>query len=363
MSSKFNNLVVYTNLPSGGAYELYKSNINYLSRHFKITTITDRNIKPKNLIDYLYKCLIIIPRMHKNYLKRISANNILIAYHSWLTKSPHILRYANIPKVYICHEPMREYYDKEHIKLQSIKEKLINIIRLPLKFIDKSNVLSPNTTIIANSQFSKQKIDKAYNVKSLVLYPGIKIKDFKFRKTFEKKNQVISVGAINKLKRYEFLVQVLSKVSSKIRPKLLIVGNGGDISYINHLRQMAIDLDVNLTIKTMLSRDDLIKSYFESKIFLYAPVNEPFGIVVEEAMAAGLPLIVYKYGGGYAEIINKNNGYILNNLDHLQWKKSVESLLINNEAIKAISEYNIRHIQKYSDKNMNTNLLKLLKSL
>ncbi|PIR99145.1 hypothetical protein COT87_00930 [Candidatus Collierbacteria bacterium CG10_big_fil_rev_8_21_14_0_10_44_9] len=259
---------------------------------------------------------------------------------------------------------MREYFDSEHISIQTIKEKITNILRLPIKYIDKQNLQSKNLIVIANSLFSKNMIDKYYGVSSKVIYPGIDTSLYKVKGQIKKRNQIISVGAINKLKGYNFILHVISKINKSIRPKLVIVGNGADIEYLISLKKLASKLDVLLDCKINLSRSLLIKEYLMSKLFIYAPVNEPFGIVVEEAMAAGLPLVVYQNGGGYAEILSKKNGLIINNLSTEKWANQIEKLLGNQKLLEQYGKYNVSYVsKKYTAKIMNDNLWKTIQSI
>lgn len=259
---------------------------------------------------------------------------------------------------------MREYFDPQHISTQNIKEKIINIIKLPIKYIDKQNLRSRHLTIIANSFFSKNMIDNYYGVSSKVIYPGIDTFAFKQNVSVKKKNQIISVGAINKLKGYEFILQVVSKINKSLRPKLVIVGNGADVKYLINLKELARKLNVSIDCKTNISKALLINEYLKSKLFIYAPINEPFGIVVEEAMAARLPLVVYKKGGGYIEILSENNGLIINNLNIEKWAKQVENLLGNQKLLEKYGKYNMSYVNKnYTAEIMNNNLWKIIQSI
>ena len=180
-------VTIFENLPSGGAKELYKYNFEFIKHRTKIVKITELVHKPKNIFEYLYTCLFILPALHKRISVKIIRNtSVLLAYHSWLTKSPYILRYSSIPKIYICQEVMREYYDQLHIANQNMKERIINIIRTPIKIIDRNNLKSENLTVVANSYFSKKIIDKSYKVDSYVIYPGVNTKLFKINNKIKK---------------------------------------------------------------------------------------------------------------------------------------------------------------------------------
>lgn len=365
MSRKSLNVVIFSNLPSGGASEMAKENIKFLKKNTNTTFIREEMFSPKNLFDYMFFCIFKLSNLHRNLNKRIpKKTNVIIAYHSWLTKSPYILRYSSLPKIYVCQEVMREYYDIYHIKNQTFKEKIVNAIRLPIKNIDKKNLNSSNLVVISNSKLSKMMIDNAYGIKSHLIYPGIDVNKFTKNKNIKKINQVISVGAINILKGYDYLIKVISRIDPDIRPKFLIVGNGYDKRYLMRIKELAKTLKVNLNIRINITEKELIEEYHRSKLFLYSPVHEPFGIVVEEAMASGLPLVVSKDGGGYSEIINIKNGLIFDSYDEQEWADGISNLLANENIIKKYGEYNVAYVNKYYNSEvMNNNLWSVIKSL
>lgn len=361
--SKNVTIAIYSNLPFGGGLTTQISTEHYLAeKGFKIFKILESKYKIRNFLAYLYISIIVSPRLQRDLIRN-TPHHLLIAYHSWLTKAPSVLRYSNGNKIYICHESMREYYDIEHIRYQSIKERIVNLLRLPIKWLDRYNIQSPNTTIVANSYFSKRIIDNAYSVNSVVVYPGIDVKKYLGESSIKKANQVICISAINKYKRQDFLVDILANMSEENRPLLVLIGNGFDEKYLLNLYSKAKSLNVKLKVKINISEKEKVKELKKSKIFIYAPISEPFGIVVEEAVASGLPILVYKYGGGYVELVSKNNGIIMNNLDPKLWSDRLSQLLKNVDKLKYYSEYNRKYaIDKLDSKYMNETLLTIVKS-
>ncbi len=364
MSIVMKKVIVYSNLPSGGASMMEKILTKEIKKVTEVRTIDDRVIRPKSFINYLIACLVFLPILHKRLARYINKEfDVLVAHHSWMTKSPHILRYFRGAKIYICQELLREYYDVEHIKAQSLKERLINTIRLPIKYLDKTNLKSKKLIVITNSKFSKKLVDKYYDVKSTVIYPGIETARYYLKNPPTKVNQVISVGAINKLKRYEYFIDVLSMMEKSCRPKLVIVGNGGNEEYQNFLTEISEKKGVQLEIILNASHNMLLRQYYRSQAFIYAPISEPFGVVVEEAMACGLPLFVYRHGGGYNEIISARNGAMLDNLNSETWSRALDKFLSDKKSLSMYGNYNKKYVEKYNSKFMTESLINIIKNL
>lgn len=353
---------VYYNLPSGGALNTAYTYIDYLSKSYIVEKLIEPKYKIKNIIHYLIISIIVSP-MIQRYLLSKSKLNLLIVNHSWLVKSPSILRYAKVPVIYFCHEVMREYYDFEYIKNMNYHEKIINFIRLPIKWLDKHNVRSNNITIIANSNRSKMLIDEAYGVKSIVVYPGINTDKYKPKSGVKKINQIICVSAINKYKGQKFLVQVVSKIALKNRPRLVLVGNGYNNEYINELKELAKQLNVKLKLLFNISEEKKILELRKSKIFIYNPVSEPFGISVEEAISVGLPIAVHRKSGGFIEVITNQNGLIFDTFNFSEWATKIEKLLLDNKSLIKYSKYNSEYAVKYLSANiMNSKIKKIVES-
>lgn len=358
-------IFIYNNLPSGGASKTLISVTQFLKEWHPINLHGIR-YKKSNILIYLKKAIVDNYFYDKRIFRRISKIDLLICFQSWLIKTPYILRFAHPQNtIYICHEPQSEYYDAKIQSIKTIKQKLVDLIRLPIKWIDKSNIKSYSGIIVVNSQYSQKLVKKAYNKKATVIYPCITDLFFHQKiKNNDKKHNLISVGAVNPLKGFDLLIKAISTIKIEIRPSFTIIGNGGKREYILALYKLAKDLGVNLRIKLNISDRELITEYDESLAFLFAPVSEPFGLVVLEAMARGLPVVAYKHGGGYAEILSKNNGFLVDNRIPAEWGKTIEKLInLPKISVRNIKEFNITYSKKFSSKEYSLKLLALFKNI
>ena len=358
-------VAVFENLSSGGARNLMISNLKYLNKQKNVQlSIFKSSSKINNFIEYLDYIYWKGFKEAKKTAEIINKkNDILLLYHSWITKTPYILKYINIPTIYICHEGLREFYDPALTRKKTIKSLISDYIRYPLFYIDKHIVQNQQKLIlVANSHFSKRILENLYNTKTIVIYPGIRFN--KYKKTVKKKNIIISVGAIQKYKGFDFLVDVFSYIPLKKRPELIIVGNGGDRNYIQNIKRKALELNVSLKIYKNISDSELVRLYRQATSFIYSPINEPFGLVVLEAMSLGLPIIADKHGGGYVEVLRNTENILIEQRDPKIWAKKIVEFLELNKTIKdKISIQNTTIAKKYSENNMNKQLFKLINKL
>lgn len=358
-------LYIYNNLPSGGARQTLIGVSQFLKEWCPIH-LDGIHCEQKNIFSYLKHAIIDNYFYDRNISRTISQNSLLICFQSWLIKTPYILRFVD-PRntIYICHEPQSEYYDSKIKSLKTIKQKIVDFIRLPIKWIDQSNIKAYGGRIVVNSQYSHKLVMKAYNKDSIVVYPGIA--DIYFEKKIKnnhKEHNVISVGAINPLKGFDLLVKAIAAININSRPSLTLVGNGGNQEYILQLYKQARVLGVNLRIKLNLSNSELIEEYDKSLAFLFAPISEPFGLVVLEAMSRGLPIIAYKDGGGYAEILSKNNGLLINNRIPVKWGAAIEKLISSpKRLINDIQKFNINYSREFTSEKYSLKLVTLFNHL
>ncbi len=96
----------------------------------------------------------------------------------------------------------------------------------------------------------------------------------------------------------------------------------------------------------------LKKLYLTSKILVFNPINEPFGLVVLEAMSYGLPIITNNKIGA-SEILRNTQNVLLNPDEHVIWSQKILELITNSKKLESISLQNKQIANKYSTHHMN----------
>ena len=120
---------------------------------------------------------------------------------------------------------------------------------------------------------------------------------------------MLFVGMNFEIKRLDLVIQGIAGVSVMERPnvKLLILGKGNPAPY----RKMASELGVGNQIMFAGVVSDIESWYPAGDIFVMPSVMDTFGLVVLEAMAAGLPVIISPTVGAADLVIQDDNGIIL----------------------------------------------------
>jgi glycosyltransferase involved in cell wall biosynthesis len=128
------------------------------------------------------------------------------------------------------------------------------------------------------------------------------------------------------------VARLLKKENKKI--KVLLLGNGplkDDV--LAQLKKYEIDF----FYAGHINQDELLSHYNNSKLFLFPTLLDAWGVVANEALTVGTPILVSPFAGCTEElVINKFNGYILN-LDEQLWADHCLELLNDREKWKKFS--------------------------
>lgn len=163
------------------------------------------------------------------------------------------------------------------------------------KLIEKTT-LKLQANWIAISEKVKRDLRKFNERKEIETVPiGIDLQEINQIQPSKDKSDVIFAGRLIKDKNVDLLIKSIG-VTKDYLPNIncLIIGNGSEKK---SLQRLVEDLDLNENIRFMnffTEHKDLISYMKSSKLFVLPSTREGFGIVVLEANACGIPVIVVK---------------------------------------------------------------------
>lgn len=143
-----------------------------------------------------------------------------------------------------------------------------------------------------------------------------------------------------------FFVDIVKKLS-KIRKdlKVLVIGSGPlEEILIKGLKKT----NAEIHFKGFVDQEDLPKIYSNSKILVMPTKEDCWGVVANEALASGCPVITTPYAGIANElIIHSKTGYVID-LKLEKWIIKIDLLLKNKKLYTTISNNGIELVKKYT---------------
>jgi len=191
-----------------------------------------------------------------------------------------------------------------------IKTPIVNIMHLPI-FKEVADVLAsyknPNIITVSNNQ------RKGFaNINYLgTVYNGINLSEFGFCE--KPKDYFLFMGTLGEHKNPKDAILA----AKKAKVKLILAGGKKREPYFSKEIKPLID---NKQIKylgevTDKKRIDLLK--YAKSLFFPVKWQEPFGLVMAEAMACGTPVIAYPNGAVPEVVKNKKTGFIVKNVSEM----------------------------------------------
>ena len=149
-----------------------------------------------------------------------------------------------------------------------------------------------------------------------------------------------------------FVLSVAAGVARRLgrRVSLLMMGSG---ELDAELRQQAAALsaDVDVSFAGFVKQGDLPKHYAQARLMLFPTQIDTWGVVANEAFAAGVPVLVTPMAGvAHDLVLDGENGFVLG-LDLDAWVGAAARLLSDSGLWQAMSIHARQHVRRYSYDN------------
>lgn len=181
----------------------------------------------------------------------------------------------------------------------------------------------------------------------ILLKPVSKEEKSKLRRqlNIEDKKTVITVGQFIHRKGFDVLLKAWKQADDKAQ--LLIIGGGDEqISYEKFVKENGLQ---NVRIIGFMQKEELFKYYCVSDIFVLPTREDVWGLVVNEAMAVGLPVITTDNCNAGLELIeNGINGYIVPVENDNELAEKILYLLSDSSLCESMSINNLKKIENFT---------------
>ncbi|TLS69323.1 glycosyltransferase [Photobacterium damselae] len=276
LSKKLNILVIFIAVETN---EKRSSDFSSLSNcNFEYSVLSDRVFQNRNKLKTIYKLLLVLNE--KKYKKILLSGWDLIEFWFLALLSPNI---------------------KNCLALEST---VIESNTYGVKGWVKKVFLTMISTVFASGKLHVDLLDRLSYKKGIIITKGVgvinKPQYESLRKTYQKR--FLYIGRLSQEKNLNLLISIFNELPDY---RLTIIGDGIEK---NKLNAMSND---NIKFIGSVENSKLINFFNNNDIFILPSISEPWGLVVEEALYFGLPVIVSDRCGSSELIQDGENGYIV----------------------------------------------------
>ncbi|MCM3599802.1 N-acetyl-alpha-D-glucosaminyl L-malate synthase BshA [Robertmurraya korlensis] len=154
---------------------------------------------------------------------------------------------------------------------------------------------------------------------------------------------IIHVSNFRPVKRVQDVVRTFEKITKGIPAKLLLVGDGPEMTVVCKLVKK---LNIGDKVLFLGKQDNVEELYSISDLMLLLSEKESFGLVALEAMACGVPCIGTNVGGIPEVIDHGQSGYICELGDIEDMSDKAINLLRNSAKHQQFSEASVKLVRE-----------------
>ena len=225
-----------------------------------------------------------------------------------INKLKVILKDCQYKKILVSGWDLKEFWyvvftnpkSKNCLALEStINESRIDGIR---GFVKKL-FLSRISTVFASGKLHKELLDALNYNSDIKITKGVGIinkPSFNLTKK-EYQKRFLFIGRLSKVKNLKALIDIFNKLEEYT---LTIIGIGEDEKYLKSISNN------NIVFLGAIENKDIKTKFKENDIFILPSISETWGLVVEEALYFGVPVIITENCGASELIENGINGFI-----------------------------------------------------
>ncbi|KQS30667.1 glycosyltransferase family 4 protein [Dyadobacter sp. Leaf189] len=210
-------------------------------------------------------------------------------------------------------------------------------------------LIFPFTNAFIGPSRGSAKLFRSYGIKDSDIFKSTLCIDnnrFSSSPIKDREFDIMFSGQLIERKMPGFFAEVACRLN-KVYPgiKILVVGDGP-------LRKPVLDkLDsegLDYVFTGFLDQHSLASCYSKSKLFLFPTLQDPWGIVANEACASGTPVITCANAGAADDlVIDQHTGLILP-LDEDVWVEQIATLLNNPDRIQQYANNALSRVRIYN---------------
>ena len=241
--------------------------------------------------------------------------------------------------IYTCH-PNKMVYPRKLSRDQLWKNQRdfywLSLMFEPLKpilrILDRISFTSSKSPVLINGFFIGREFAKIYKTRWIGCPSGApfirsKEKLLKNGDAFKgeiemdgktiKKPYLLYVGRHEVWKSIDLAIKAMPNIVKKYSDVRLVV-QGPFSAHTQDLKELAKEIGMEekvIFLPSTIGQENLRKLYFNACVYVFPSKKEDFGIVIIEAMGAGIPVVAWNSGGPTDIVLNGQTGYLAKPFD------------------------------------------------
>jgi glycosyltransferase involved in cell wall biosynthesis len=230
--------------------------------------------------------------------------------------------------------------------------KILQKIYKPILFRMEKKVVKEASKIIGLSVHTSRSI-RAQHVnwhgRMCTIHCPVNSKDTQPGTEAEKEDRILYAGRFNdRRKNIHFLLDAFAELASKYPSwKLTLLGDEVSPALLKKVKDKGLEDKVEFP--GFVSKDTYKKYFKSARIFTLCSKQEGQAIVVLEAMAAGLPIVVTKNGGTDAFMDDGENGFLVEKDSLPEFVKALDILITDAKKRTKMSQHSRHLLETYYD--------------
>jgi glycosyltransferase involved in cell wall biosynthesis len=210
-----------------------------------------------------------------------------------------------VKKIMYCHTPPRPFTDRLEVRLKESPKWKRPFMNSFAKWVraEYRKELGHMDVILTNSVNIQHRLKDFIGLDSQVVFPPVKTNRYQNISTGD---YFLSYGRLEDLKRMKLIVETFAANPDK---KLVICSTGPLKNWIEE--QIESRNLTNITFEGLVSDERLAELVGKCLAGIYIPVQEDFGIIQCELMAAGKPVIGVQEGGLLETVLDGETGILI----------------------------------------------------
>jgi glycosyltransferase involved in cell wall biosynthesis len=181
----------------------------------------------------------------------------------------------------------------------------------------------------------------------------------KIKLEMREQKTILSIGRFIPQKGFDLLIKASKLIDENIG--VYIVGGAPTKEYCDIVHNLGLK---NVHFRNFMHKDLLKEYYLAADLFVLPTRDDIWGLVINEAMSYGLPVITTdRCVAGLELVENNDNGFIVHVNDVQEIAMKIEEILQNEETCTSMSNRSINKIQRYSIENMAHEHLKAIEKI